>query len=84
MPGSAAPPGACSAWTAASASYTGTPISRSIFAAVDLPMPIEPVSPTMTIFLRQRLQQDQGTRTVWPVVLRLSRSICAWAASASG
>jgi len=34
--------------------------------------------------LRRRLQQGQGTRTVWPVVLRLSRSICACAASASG
>src|SRR5476649_1770183 len=47
--GSAIPPGAWSACTAASASYTGTPICRSILAAVDLPMPIEPVRPTMTI-----------------------------------
>ena len=47
--GSAAPPGACRAWTAASASYTGTPICRSILAAVDLPMPIEPVRPTIII-----------------------------------
>jgi len=27
---------------------------------------------------------NQGTSTVWPVVLRLSRSMCACAASASG
>ena len=47
--GSAAPPGACRAWTAASASYTGTPICRSILAAVDLPMPMEPVRPTIII-----------------------------------
>src|SRR4030081_3880118 len=45
----AAPPLACRAWTAASASYTGTPICRSIFAAVDLPMPMDPVRPTIII-----------------------------------
>src|SRR5262249_42704716 len=47
--GNATPPLAWTAWTLASASYTGTPIWRSIFAAVDLPIPIEPVRPTIII-----------------------------------
>lgn len=44
--GSKAPPGPCSRWTSASASNTGTPSARSILATADLPMPIDPVSPS--------------------------------------
>ena len=56
------------AWTAASASYTGTPICRSILAAVDLPMPIEPVSRRSSSNAAERLQasRDQGTRIGLP------------------
>src|SRR3546814_18374738 len=42
----AAPPGAYSAWTAASASNSAMPRAVSILPTVDLPMPIEPVSAT--------------------------------------
>src|SRR3970282_64180 len=45
----AAPPLASSPWTTSSASWTGTPRRRKLAAAVDLPMPIDPVRPRITI-----------------------------------
>ena len=42
-----APPAPCSRRTSASASNTGTPARSNIAATVDLPIPIEPVSPRM-------------------------------------
>ena len=42
------PSGPCSARTSASASKTGTPAASNTAATVDLPMPIDPVSPTIS------------------------------------
>ena len=56
----AAPPGAnnwCTAW---SASNNGTPILRSIAAAVLLPIPIEPVSPTTITAAVPGLRQSRS------------------------
>lgn len=47
----ALPPGPNRRCTVASASCTGTPRRRSIAAAVDLPMPMEPVRPKTFIYL---------------------------------
>src|SRR5262249_59929269 len=70
--GTARPPTSYSRATAASASYTGIPSFANIFAVSVLPMPIEPVSPTMsglssaTDGLHKRLAQpfaDLGSHT---------------------
>ncbi len=66
--GTAAPPFASRSWTAASESCTGTPSRRSMAAAVDLPMAIEPVRPKITI----------------PVSTHSARTACLSAMSTTG
>src|SRR3546814_20080792 len=77
----AAPPGAISRGTAASASCTGNPSRRSIAAAVDLPMPIEPVRPRISIAASgnqhpmgaQEVEQRQQRQTQDREVVALDR-----------
>src|SRR3546814_4602693 len=52
----AAPPGAYSAWTAASASNSAMPRAVSILPTVDLPMPIEPRSEEHPSELQSRMR----------------------------